>query len=257
MPRGIHLTDETKEKIYTSYTMGERVADLSDMYGLSEVTIRRAISNRRKYHEEMGNMATHSKIVSGDKRNGRLTSTPDPHRFEGTCVVAGKAKSKTFTAKSAREATEQWEKWCQTLRDEQAFMNMVERKFDAIVEDAEPESANVVCGYPGDPIEEIRPIQAIEPAPTPDIDVRPWRDVAEERQRRIEELEARVKTLEEGSSVAGKKPVYVVWAKSKDPRMFGAFMSMEQALRTLDELNEVAAFLGSEDAFEVEEVQWK
>lgn len=243
-------------------------------------------------------MAAHSKIVAGDKANGRLQSTTDPHRFEGTCVIGGKKHSKTFTTVNARKATEMWEKWCQDLRDEKQFMDMVERK-------QEPqEEPMAVCGYPGDPIEEIRPIES---SPTPDIPVRPWREVAEERQKHIEELKAKVAEMQEavdfckrledavkagepvdlwgteyrpaseaeslrselevakrdridfaeGYQLEMHNPVYVLWAKAEAPRLYGAYLTMEAALNEVDRLNEVAAFLGNEGAFEVGEVAWK
>ena len=207
------------------------------------------------------------KVVAGDKRNGRLVSVGSS-QYEGTCLVKGKMKRRTFVAINARNATDQWEKWCQEVRDEQAFMDMVERK--------EPEPQ---------PLEEIVPI---EPTPIPDIEVKPWKDVAEERQARIEELEARVAQLEDKERVIGvidgvisdtegetpklghwfndngsfrvfwmNKPVYVLWAKADKPKLYGVYRTMELALGELDKLNEVAAFLGNGDVFEVEEVVWK
>jgi hypothetical protein len=67
-------------------------------------------------------MAHRECIVAGNKKNGRLVSTADPHRYEGTCIVAGKAHSRTFTAANAAAATELWSAWCDELRKQQVVM---------------------------------------------------------------------------------------------------------------------------------------
>ena len=305
MPKGVPLSDKQKQQIYTRYVInGDRQREIAEDFGISSNTVSKVIAEIRKAGEKM---AAHSKIVAGDKANGRLQSTTDPHRFEGTCVIGGKKHSKTFTTVNARKATEMWEKWCRDLRDEAEFMDMVERKpkeegfvptdepmaFEDFLED-EPKA---VCGYPGDHIEEIQPIQ---PAPVPEIVVRPWRDIAEELQSKVTEMQQEVdfcKRLEEavkagepvdlwgteyrpaseveslrselevakreridfaeGYQLEMHNPVYVLWAKAEAPRLYGAYLTMEVALKEVDKLNEVAAFLGSEGAFEVEEVAWK
>lgn len=287
---GSILSDRQKQALYTQYCLGEKIDDLAASYGIGSSTAYRYIKQMRD-KEGKKDMASRSKVVAGDKQNGRLTSTPDPHRFEGTCVIAGKKHSKSFTTINARKATELWEKWCQDLRDEQEFMDRVERKpkEKALVPVDEPpvdqleDDAKVVCGYPGDPIEEIHSIQH-----DPEANARPWKEIAEERQRRIEELEKRISELEDKERKIGivdrvasdtegdtpklghwfndngafrvfwmDKPVYVLWAKSESPKLYGVYHSMEAAIKEVDKLNEVASFLGSEGAFEVEEVQWK
>lgn len=293
------LSERQKQALYDQYCMGQKVTDLADAYGISDASAYRYISQMRKKSEEMRKegekMASHSKIVAGDKANGRLTSTSDPHRFEGTCIVGGKSKSRTFTAVNARNATDQWEKWCADLRDEQQFMDMVERKVDAVTSDAVGEQSRTPADdEPFVPTDE--PLQTFvddEPDGTnptfePDVPVRPWREVAEERQQRIDELEARVAELEDKErklSVSDQvildtegetpklwhwfnnngafrvfwmnKPVYVLWAKTEQPKLYGVYQTMESALKELDKLNDVARFLGSGDAFEVEEVAWR
>lgn len=239
MPKGYPLSDSQRKAIYDAFLSGEKQADIAETYGIATRTVCNVINKQR----EAGQMATHEKIVAGDKRNGRLVSTADPNRYEGTCVVNGKAKSKAFIAVNAHMAQKAWEKWCQDLRDEQAFMDMVERK------PREEDEPKVVCGYPSDPIEEIKP------TPVPDIDVRPWKEVAEERQQRIEELEKRVSELEAG--VVMNKPVYLLWAKTDKPKCYGVYQSMDVALKELDKLNELSKFLDHGDAFEVEEVVWR
>ena len=287
------LSDRQAEAMYTQYVMGEGVADLAAAYGIGKSTASRYIADMRKKKEaeREGNldMASKSKIVAGDKRNGRLTSTPDPHRYEGTCVVNGKAHSKTFVTVNAKKAEELWRKWCQDLADEQAFMDMVERKVDAVVEEAE--------GAEG--------VVEVEMAPVPDIPVTPWREVAEQRERELEALReelaeakraveyltGRVEGYESESTyekvpassdqvvadteldepklgswfnnngsfavVWRDKPVYLLWAKGEQPRCYGVYQHSEGVLKDADRLNEMASFLGHSDAFEIEEVQWR
>lgn len=230
MPKGQPLSDAQKRAIYNAYTEGESYEDIAATYGIAASTVRKTINGQR----EKRGMAAKSKIVAGDKTNGRLTSTTDPHRYEGTCVIGGKSKSKLFMADNARRATEMWEKWCQGLRDEQAFMDMVERK--------------AVCGAPLDPIEEIRPIEVVE---LPDDE-----EVHETQQEIDTATEKHLEAI--GVPLADtSEPAYLIWAKSPEPRCYGLYLTMESALAEADKLNDVAKFLGSSGAFEVEEVAWK
>lgn len=299
MPRGVPLSDKQKQQIYTRYVInGDRQREIAEDFGISSNTVSKVIAEMRKAGDKM---AAHSKIVAGDKANGRLQSTTDPHRFEGTCVIGGKKHSKTFTTVNARKATEMWEKWCRDLRDEQEFMDMVERKpkeecfvptdepmaFEDFLED-EP---RVACGYPGDPIEEIHPIKASDPS----------KDVIGELKARVAEMQEAVdfcKRLEEavkagepvdlwgteyrpaseveslrselevakrdridfaeGYQLEMHNPSYLLWSLvNGKPKFYGLYMDEDEALSEIERINEVAAFLGSEGAFEVEEVQWK
>jgi hypothetical protein len=210
-----------------------------------------------------------------------------PEGFEFIHVTPdGKSHKKKVPGHLSRIAEQQYDRWCEELDSECEFMRRVERKTDALIQDVDEQEPEAVCGGPNDPIEEIRPIQVIEPAPVPEINVRPWREVAEERRQRIEELEAKVAELEANEPLRSdwvierteyekpilehwfnnngafrvfwmNKPVYVLWAKSDTPKIYGVYRTMEAALKEVDRLNEVASFLGSEGAFEVEEVAWK
>lgn len=263
MPKGYVIPEEEKKKIYTAHCLGETNADIAERLGLSPVTVRRIVREERKaYDKEMAEMARSGKIVKKDGRGGKLMALPVTG-FEFTHVTPdGKSHKKKVEGHVSCVAERQYDQWCQELDDECEFMRKVERK-------PEPaEEPKVVCGYPGDPIEEIH---SVEPAPVPEINVRPWRDVAEERQRRIEELEAQVERLmdeldeakaqridfAEGFQIEQHNPSYLIWAKGEEARVYGLYLDEEQALLEVDRLNEVAAFLGSDGAFEVEEVSWK
>lgn len=287
MPRGVHLSDKSKEQIYTSFTLGESPDDIAASMDLNPGTVRRIVREQRKLHErKREEMSKSGKIVKKDGNGGKLMAL-SPEGFEFTHVTPdGKSHKKKVPGHLSRIAEQQYDKWCEELDDECEFMRRVERKTDALIQDVDEQEPKAVCGYPNDPIEEIRPTQVIEPASVPEINVRPWREVAEERQQRIEELEAKVAELEANEPLRSdwvierteyekpilehwfnnngafrvfwmNKPVYVLWAKSDAPKIYGVYRTMEAALKEVDHLNEVAAFLGSEGAFEVEEVAWK
>ncbi len=238
MARGRVLSESERESAYTMHCLGEKVGDIASAYGVSKPTIYRIIKQCRE--GKGGDMAGGQQIVAGDKAHGRLMTLSDRNRFEGTCIVGGKSKKRTFTAVNAKNAQQQWEKWCQTLRDEQEFMDMVERK--------EPEKPEVVCGAPLDPIEEIRPIKQGEP-PTD-----------EEVYEAQSEIDAQTEKALEATGVPladTSEPAYLIWAKAPEPRCYGLYLTMDAALSEIDKLNEVAAFLGGGGVFEVEEVAWR
>ena len=282
MPKGVPLSDKQKQQIYTRYVInGDKQREIAEDFGISSNTVSKVIAEMRKAGEKM---AAHSKIVAGDKANGRLQSTTDPHRFEGTCVIGGKKHSKTFTTVNARKATEMWEKWCQDLRDEKQFMDMVERKpkEEGFAPTDEPMA---VCEHPGDPTEVIYSIEphvleelkakvaemqeavdfckrleeAVKAGEPVDLWGTEYRPASEVESLRSELEVAKRDRIDfaEGYQMEMHNPVYVLWAKAGTPRPYGAYLTMEAALNEADRLNEVAAFLGSEGVFDVEEVQWK
>jgi len=241
------LSRKQQDAIYDDYTLhGVKQKDLAIQYSVAPSTICKAISDKRK---ELETMPTREKFVAGDKRNGRLMSCQEPNKFTGTCVVNGTKKSKTFFAKNAMEAQRQWEKWCDDLRDENAFMAMVERKNDNLPR-IKAKEGEAVCGYPSDPIEEIKPIKETKPTQ----DVKPIQDAKPAQEfRPIQEVKPPVAPV----VTYDDKPVYVLWAKTEVPKMYGAYKTMDAALKALDKLNEVARFLGNGEVFDVEEVAWK
>lgn len=227
VPRGKAIPPEVRRSIYNRYTLGESTKDIAESMGLSVGGVGKIIRDERKAVEE-GMRHKSEKVVAGDKKNGRLTSTLVPNRWDGTHVVGGRVKSKSFTAANAKCAIEQWQKWCEELDAEHDFMCMVERKpkdepfvptdepmaFEDFLED----ESKVVCGYPGDPIEEITP----EP------------------------------------TQVGHGPAYLLWSMvNGKPRFYGLYDDEDKALSEGERINEVAAFLGNNGAFEVEEVQWR
>lgn len=264
------LSPSQKRSVYEMRLAGESVKDIMAAFDISEPYAYRIIKAEREKQDQGDNdMGRREMVIAGDRKNGRLVSLGD-RTYKGTCLVGASMKSREFTSLNANMAKKAWQKWCDKLREEEAaFLANCEPRVDgqdAIEtkpEEHEQEETFVVSTdqwtMPGDD----EPVY-VAPAQIPDIDMRPWKDVAEERARRIEELEKKVQYLEgriEGyesmpSSRVGDA-VYLLWAKSEEPKVFGLYPSMEKALKEVDRLNEVASFLMGANVFEVEEVEWK
>lgn len=244
MPKGHPLAREDRERIYHMHTMNYRHDEIAKQFGIAVNTVSKVVGRQRALEQEKREGKVSEIVIAGDKKNGRLVSV-GTNKYEGTCLIRGKMKRCDFTALGSKAAKEQYDKWCQRIRDEDAFMRMVERRpVDAVAAVEEPVD--------------------ITPAPVPEIVVRPWKEVAEERQHRIERLEqeleeARTQRVEfaEGYQMERHNPAYLIWAKGPEPKCYGLYLTVETALAEVDRLNEVAAFLGSGNKFEVEEVAWK
>lgn len=245
--RGSVLTDRQKQQIYNAHCLGQKTEDIAQQFNIARSTTYKVIAQQRKLQESEGGeeLASKTKTIAGDRTNGRLMTTSDPTKFEGTCVVKGKCKSKTFSASGSRHAKAQWEKWCQELRDEQVFMDRIERK-----EEPQPQAQ---------PLEEIRPIQVVEPPaelePVPS-DER-IREAIHEAQQEFDAITTKHMEATGVPIADTSEPAYLIWAKRPEPKVYRLFLTMEDALTEVDRLNEVAKFLGSDGAFEVEEVEWK
>ena len=203
MPKGKSLTDEERREIYEARMLGESREEIARAYGIATASVTAIV---RRYKEKENIVAHRETIVAGNKKTGRLVSLGDFRRYDGTCVVAGKAHSKSFTADSIAEATEMWRNWCDELRGSKAEA----------------------------------PKPTPQPAPKPAV------------QKPVKEEPKVNETIQkQGNSV------YVIWTKGEQPRLFGAYISMEAALAEVDRLNDVASFLVSERVFDVEELALK
>ena len=141
MPKGKPLTDDERREICEARALGESREEIARAYGISASSVTAIV---RRYRQKESSMAHRECIVAGNKKNGRLVSTADPHRYEGTCVVAGKAHSRTFTAANAAAATELWSAWCDELRKQQVVVPKQEPQPKAV----EPETARVETPMP-------------------------------------------------------------------------------------------------------------
>ncbi len=114
MPKGKALTNDERREIYEARLLGESREEIARAYGIAPDSVTAIV---RRYRQKEDSMAHRECIVAGNKKTGRLVSTADPHRYDGTCVVNGKANSKMFTAEHARAATRMWREWCSELRE--------------------------------------------------------------------------------------------------------------------------------------------
>lgn len=216
MPKGKPLTDEQYMEIYEARMLGESRQEIARAYGIAATSVSKIVAKQRQLLEKEDNMAGKQCVVAGNKKDGRLVSTLDPHRYEGTCVVAGKANSKSFNAESAAAATKLWEQWCNELRAKhQKPVIVPEKKQTTVVEKQ--------------PVVEVAPPKKEEP-----------------------KVIAAHKTDE-----TNKESVYIIWTKGDNPRLFGAYSSIDAALRELDNLNEISSFLVNDRVFDVDELPLK
>lgn len=239
--KGHPISDRQRHEMYDAYCNGVKVPDIAQQYGVTENTVYRNIRRQREMQERKGgtDMMSSGEPVAGDRRNGRLVTTGRRGVFEGTCIVDGKAVKRRFKASDKHDAIAQWEQWKAELNGLGEFMDMVERR------KPEPQATVEWTGETTPEPVERRGVESrqepsvlvigpeVVPTPKPVITGQP-------------------KEEKEDRDVA-----YVIWARSEQPRMYGLYRTMESALAELDRLNDVARFLGSADAFEVEEVAWK
>lgn len=243
MPRGKPIPDDVKERIYHCYVMGEKTKDLSERTGYALITIRRIIREQRKEHEKGTSMAHPEKTLKKDGNGGKLVAMGASGFMLTHTTADGKSHKKRLEGCTAHVAMEQYDVWCNNLDDECAFMNMVKR---------DPAEQPFV------PTDE--PLQMFEDETPEDepADKKPSTD------RTIADTELPEPKLDHWFNKNGSfavvwkdKPVYLIWAKGEEPKCYGVYCTIEAALKELDKMNEVASFLGSENAFEVEEVVWR
>ena len=244
MPRKRKLNHEQELELFEMVRKGFSNKDIAKKFGIAQDTVgayyRRTLRERGK---EQDRGASRERLVALREIGNRLTFSVDDG-YVGKTTVGGVEETCTFKASDDMDAIGKFDKWCADMRAEQEFMDMVERKGEPQPQDDEPVD--------------------VTPAPVPEIVVRPWKEIAEERKQRIEELEreleeAKTQRVEfaEGYQMELHNPAYLIWAKHPEAKCYGLFLTMEDALTEMDRLNEVAKFLGSGGAFEVEEVEWK
>lgn len=245
LPRRRKLDREQELELFNMVRKGFGNKDIAKKFGIAPDTVgvyyRRTLRERGREQERK---ESKFRVVAQRRVGQELTFSVDDG-YVGRATVGGVEETCAVKAKDDTDAIGKFDKWLADMEAEQAFMDMVERKPTDASHERESEPVNIT------------------PAPVPEIVVRPWKEVAEERQRRIEELEreleeAKTQRVEfaEGYQMELHDPAYLIWAKQPEPRVYRLYLTMEDALAEVDRLNEVAAFLGQDSAFEVEEVSW-
>ena len=151
MPKGKNLTDEVRKEIYEARMAGWSRAEIAQAYGVATDSVTSIVRRWRESQEKENNMAGHECIVAGDRKNGRLISASDPRRYEGTCIVGGKAHTKTFTAENASAAEKLWAQWCNEIRDKHQKPVVTPEK-QPVVEVVQPkkEEPKVIAAHKAD-----------------------------------------------------------------------------------------------------------
>jgi len=244
MPAKRKLTPEQEIELVKMCEKGYGNAEIAKKFGITAATVgkyyRRAMRERDRH--EMVAFRDKETYLVWDKR--RLT-------FIGTCD----GETREFDLEDKVEATVQFDEWVAELR-----------------------------------------VPDITPAPVPEISVKRKDDVISEQRARIAELEAIVEQRDhepvawrDGEWVSGdvvrnitaerdalKRRVehaesaveYVghvertgkaclLMATEPEPKPYGLYDDESRALTELDKLNDIAAFLGKDDAFTILEVEWR
>lgn len=245
MPRKRKLDHEQELELFEMVRKGYSNKDIAKKFGIAQDTVgtyyRRTLRERGREQERS---ESGERLVALRKVGDKLTFSVDDG-YVGHAIVNGVEETCAFMAKDDTDAIGKFDKWLADMEAEQAFMDMVERR-----DEPQPQSQ---------PLEDIRPIQVVEPPverePVPS-DERIREAVHEARQ----EFDAITTKHMEATGVPladTSEPAYLIWAKRPEPKCYGLFLTMDAALAEVDRLNEVAKFLGSDGAFEVEEVEWK
>lgn len=272
LPRRRKLDREQELELFNMVRKGFGNKDIAKKFGIAPDTVgvyyRRTLRERGKEQERK---ESRFRVVAQRRVGQELTFSVDDG-YVGRTTVGGVEETCAFRAKDDTDAIGKFDKWLADMDAEQSFMDMVERKpvIDSDEGDGKPGSGlmmpvppfahltgeldgkRAVCGAPLDPIEEIRP--AAEVAIPSDERIR---EAIHEAQQ---EFDANTTKHMEATGVPladTSEPAYLIWAKQPEPRCYGLYLTMEDALAEVDKLNDVARFLGNSGAFEVEEVTWK
>lgn len=141
LPRGFALSKEQCREIYEAHKLGEKRKDIAEAYGIACSTVSKIVKQQREQQEKENLMASREKVVAGNRKDGRLISLNEINRYEGTCVVAGRAHSKAFTADTVNAAIELWQKWCNELRTKKTVAQREPERKEPSVQQATKEVA--------------------------------------------------------------------------------------------------------------------
>lgn len=250
LPRRRKLDREQELELFNMVRKGFGNKDIAKKFGIAPDTVgvyyRRTLRERGREQERK---ESRFRVVAQRRVGQELTFSVDDG-YVGRATVGGVEETRAFHAKDDTDAIGKFDRWLADMEAEQAFMDMVERK--PVLDSDESDEGRAVCGAPLDPIEEIR--SAAEVAIPSDERIR--EAIYEARH----EFDANTTKHMDATGVPladTSEPAYLIWAKQPEPRCYGLYLTMEDALAEVDKLNDVARFLGNSGAFEVEEVTWK
>lgn len=225
MPRRRKLDHEQELELFEMVRKGFSNKDIAKKFGISADTV--SVYYRRTLRERSKEREPKERLVAHRKFGQTLTFSVDGG-YVGHTTVNDVEDTCSISAQSDIEAIGKFDKWLDKMDAEQQFLNNIMRASNEV----------------------------------PEIEVKRKQDDEQEQQiyDQQHEIDAQV---EEHLGTIGvpladtSEPAYLIWAKRPEPRCYGLYLTMDDALRELDKLNSVATFLGSKGAFEVEEVEWK
>ena len=237
MPRRRALDGEQELELFNMVRKGFPNKDIAKKFGIAPDTVARYYRRTlRERGREQERSKSRSRIVA-QRRVGQELTFDVEGGYVGRTTVCGVEETRTFMAKDDTDAIGKFDKWLANMEEERAFMDMVERR-----------------GDDADRAAEVHPVAEVGPADTDSSDqVVEVPPVEPDSERAASES---IPIVPMGIADTAE-PAYLIWARSPEPRCYGLYLTMESALREVDRLNDVAAFLGTNGAFEVEEVAWR
>ena len=263
MPRKRSLNEVQTLELVDMVRKGFSNKDIAKKFGIAESTVKtyytRALRERGRENQRNGGGPRLVVI-----RNGTDKLLLDADKgYVGHTTIGGVEDTCVFKASGDPDAIVQFDKWLDDMQAEQEFMDRIERREPATQKDDadrdyigtwDPKQAAMVLrGYSEGKL--LRDVDR-------DMDVTL---ACEKRDARIAELEARVAELEEMVNSEKRQvavgaqvdTAYALIAVRPKVKGYGMYTDMDAAFADLDKLNEVAAMLGSDGAFEVHEMEWR
>lgn len=242
LPRRRKLDREQELELFNMVRKGFGNKDIAKKFGIAPDTVgvyyRRTLRERGREQERK---ESKFRVVAQRRVGQELTFSVDDG-YVGRATVGGVEETCAFKAKDDTDAIGKFDKWLADMEAEQAFMDMVERKPTDASHERESEPVDIT------------------PAPVPEIVIPSDERIREAIHEARQEFDAITERHTEATGVPladTSESAYLIWAKQPEPRCYGLYLTMEDALAEVDRLNDVARFLGNSGAFEVEEVTWK
>lgn len=242
LPRRRKLDREQELELFNMVRKGFGNKDIAKKFGIAPDTVgvyyRRTLRERGREQERK---ESKFRVVAQRRVGQELTFSVDDG-YVGRATVGGVEETCAFKAKDDTDAIGKFDKWLADMEAEQAFMDMVERKPTDASHERESEPVDIT------------------PAPVPEIVIpsdERMREAIHEAQKEFDAITTKHMEATGVPLADTSEPAYLIWAKRPEPRCYGLYLTMEDALAEVDKLNDVARFLGNSGAFEVEEVTWK
>ena len=266
MARRRSLSDEQAVELFNMVHKGFSNKDIAKKFGIAESTVktyyRRVLRDRGKEAKRNGGGP---RLVVMREGGAKLTFGVD-EGYVGTCSVGGVVDEHVLEAKEDVAAIVEFDEWLGRMREEQEFLDRLERKHEEPVDD---DAAYVATWDTASVASILRKYSDGKLLRDADRDT----DVAiacEERDARMAEREderkrSKARGKEREGMVSRKDTkvessagtAYAIIAVQPKIKGYGMYADMDAAFSKLDQLNEVTNMLGIDGAFEVHEMEWR